>query len=195
MKAEVVALSLVWPSVQSWSASNWAAAPYVISPTTWSGNRGTNNAATRRGLQPLRAESSTLEHSHVMSTVERARTVAATCGSGTLCTSCKNQEGHSFGSHVDYVLDAKGWPVLLLNDQALHTGNIQVSLFFSSRHYCRFCSMRGSTLMPCRAAALRCARAPLVRSITGLRCSHKCRPRRGKANHPRPWLVSPSWAR
>jgi len=63
---------------------------------------------------------------YVMSTVERARTVASACSSGTLCTSCKNQEGAPFGSHVDYVLDAKGWPVLLLNEQSLHTGNVKV---------------------------------------------------------------------
>jgi len=68
------------------------------------------------------------ESSYVMSTVEKARTVAAACTSGTLCTSSKSQEGAPFGSHVDYVLDAQGWPALLLNDQAIHTGNIEVFL-------------------------------------------------------------------
>ncbi len=63
---------------------------------------------------------------YVMSTVERAKTVAATCISGTFCTACKNQAGAPFGSHVDYVLDPNGWPVFLLNDQAIHTANIHV---------------------------------------------------------------------
>jgi len=42
-------------------------------------------------------------------------------------------QGSPFGSYVDYILDAKGWPVMLLSDQSLHTINIrsspQVSLF------------------------------------------------------------------
>lgn len=66
--------------------------------------------------------------SYIMSTIERARTVAAACTSGTLCTSCKNQEGAPFGSHVDYILDAQGCPVLLLSEQALHTANIRVRI-------------------------------------------------------------------
>jgi putative heme iron utilization protein len=61
---------------------------------------------------------------YVMSPVERARTVAAACTSGTFCTACKNDDGAPFGSHVDYVLDAAGWPVLLLNDASLHTKNV-----------------------------------------------------------------------
>lgn len=42
-------------------------------------------------------------------------------------------EGFPFGSYVDYILDEKGWPVLLLNEKSMHTQNIQhspaVSLF------------------------------------------------------------------
>jgi putative heme iron utilization protein len=42
-------------------------------------------------------------------------------------------QGSPFGSYVDYILDEKGWPVLLLSDQSLHTVNIKsspnVSLF------------------------------------------------------------------
>ena len=42
-------------------------------------------------------------------------------------------EGFPFGSYVDYILDDNGWPVLLLNDQSIHTQNIKqnprVSLF------------------------------------------------------------------
>lgn len=62
--------------------------------------------------------------SYLMSTVERARTVASSCICGTLCTIDKDG-GVPFGSHVDYVLDAKGWPVLLVSDQSLHTLNLR----------------------------------------------------------------------
>ena len=62
--------------------------------------------------------------SYVLSTVERARTVAAACASGTLSTACQAQEGFPFGSHVDFILDEHGWPVLLLNEGALHTKNV-----------------------------------------------------------------------
>jgi hypothetical protein len=63
---------------------------------------------------------------YIMSSVERARTVAQAMSTATFCTACKNQDGAPFGSHVDYILDAKGWPVLLLSDQALHTKNVEV---------------------------------------------------------------------
>lgn len=62
---------------------------------------------------------------YIMSPVERARTVAQAMKSATFCTACKNQDGAPFGSHVDYILDEKGWPVLLLSDQALHTKNVE----------------------------------------------------------------------
>lgn len=58
------------------------------------------------------------------------------CNSGTLCTTISSQDevfNAPFGSHVDYILDETGWPVLLLNEQSLHTENIHhnplVSLF------------------------------------------------------------------
>lgn len=68
------------------------------------------------------------------STVEKARTVTYICSSGTLCTtSALDQEQCPFGSYVDYIIDDKGWPVLLLGEQSLHTQNIKqhdaVSLF------------------------------------------------------------------
>lgn len=78
---------------------------------------------------------------YILSTTERARTVAASCASGTLCTTDKDTS-MPFGSHVDYVLDANGWPVFLLSDQSVHTQNIndnpKVSLFaqmpYDKRH-------------------------------------------------------------
>jgi len=71
------------------------------------------------------AESSELKMAeYILSPVERARTVAAACTSGTFCTSCKNDDGAPFGSHVDYVLDENGWPVLLLNGASVHTQNV-----------------------------------------------------------------------
>lgn len=58
---------------------------------------------------------------------EKARTVTSVCSSGTLCTTSVHPgiEGAPFGSFVDYVLDDKGNPVLLMNDMSMHTINIQ----------------------------------------------------------------------
>jgi len=61
-----------------------------------------------------------------MTVTERARTVAKACISGTLGTACSNQEAAPFGSHVDFILDEKGWPVMLLNEYAMHTKNVEV---------------------------------------------------------------------
>ena len=72
------------------------------------------------------------------STVDKARTITHVCTSGTLCTTSRGMhapgtEGSPFGSYVDYILDDKGWPVLLLSEQSMHTANIKefskVSLF------------------------------------------------------------------
>jgi len=66
---------------------------------------------------------------------DKSRTIAHICTSGTLSTisSIDGVEGFPFGSYVDYILDERGWPVLLLNEQSLHTVNIKrnpnVSLF------------------------------------------------------------------
>eukprot|EP00697_Spironema_sp_BW2_P002813 gnl/Spiro4/13752_TR7340_c0_g1_i1.p1 gnl/Spiro4/13752_TR7340_c0_g1~~gnl/Spiro4/13752_TR7340_c0_g1_i1.p1 ORF type:complete len:352 (+),score=-36.95 gnl/Spiro4/13752_TR7340_c0_g1_i1:80-1135(+) len=66
---------------------------------------------------------------------DRARTIAHICGGGTLCTTSVIDEvkNYPYGSYVDYILDERGWPVLLLNSQSLHTQNIgehsAVSLF------------------------------------------------------------------
>mmetsp|Transcript_37943 Transcript_37943/g.49959 ORF Transcript_37943/g.49959 Transcript_37943/m.49959 type:complete len:351 (+) Transcript_37943:95-1147(+) len=70
-----------------------------------------------------------------LSKTEKARTVTHVCTSGTLCTVCQNEnaEGFPFGSHVDFVLNEKGWPVFLLSEQSMHTLNFltnpKVSLF------------------------------------------------------------------
>lgn len=63
------------------------------------------------------------------STVDKARTITHICTSGTLCTTSvmEGVEGSPFGSYVDYILDDKGWPVLLLSDQSMHTANIGVN--------------------------------------------------------------------
>ncbi|RYG69628.1 DUF2470 domain-containing protein [archaeon] len=67
--------------------------------------------------------------------MDKARTVTYICTSGTLCTSSvmEDVQGVPFGSYVDYVIDEKGWPILLLGEQSLHTQNIRknsaVSLF------------------------------------------------------------------
>jgi len=58
---------------------------------------------------------------------EKARTVTSVCASGTLCTMSSHDgiEGAPFGSHVDYVLDDEGNPVLLMNEMSMHTINIR----------------------------------------------------------------------
>eukprot|EP01082_Thalassiosira_pseudonana_P003116 g3389.t1 g3389 contig12:1981623-1982680(-) len=60
---------------------------------------------------------------------EKARTVISVCTSGTLCTASHMDDiqGAPFGSFVDYVLDDKGNPVLLMNEMSMHTVNIQKS--------------------------------------------------------------------
>jgi putative heme iron utilization protein len=58
---------------------------------------------------------------------EKARTVVTVCTSGTLCTISREPgiEGAPFGSFVDYVLDDKGNPILLMNEMSMHTINIR----------------------------------------------------------------------
>jgi putative heme iron utilization protein len=58
---------------------------------------------------------------------EKAKTVASVCTSGTLCTVSGHDgiEGAPFGSFVDYVLDDRGNPVLLMNEMSMHTINIE----------------------------------------------------------------------
>ncbi|MFT7623697.1 MAG: putative heme iron utilization protein [Myxococcota bacterium] len=54
---------------------------------------------------------------------ERARTLAAAIGTGTLCTLTKEPEGHPYGSFVTYGLD-NGEPVFLVSALAEHTHNL-----------------------------------------------------------------------
>ncbi len=67
--------------------------------------------------------------------MDKTRTITHICNSATLCTISEvpGIDGSPFGSYVDYILDENGWPVLLLNEQSLHTMNIKkdnrVSLF------------------------------------------------------------------
>ena len=69
------------------------------------------------------------------SITDKARTITHVCTSGTLCTTSvmDGAQGIPFGSYVDYILDERGAPVLLLSEQSLHTVNINenplVSLF------------------------------------------------------------------
>jgi putative heme iron utilization protein len=95
---------------------------------------GVSGAGSRReemSLAPDMSEEGCIRPS----ITDRARTVTYICTSGTLCTTStmKDVTGYPFGSYVDYILDEKGWPVMLLSDHSLHTQNIQknpaVSLF------------------------------------------------------------------
>lgn len=71
---------------------------------------------------------------------ERARTLVHVCRTGTLCTASSKHEGHPFGSHVDYILDAKGQPVFLLANNAAHSKNLRFSTRCSL-----FCQPQGSS--------------------------------------------------
>ncbi|TFJ87172.1 hypothetical protein NSK_001504 [Nannochloropsis salina CCMP1776] len=112
--------------------------PTQASPSTASQNSGGNAAKQQQtgrvepspsppagdgigGARPIR-----------LSLSERARTVTYVATAATLGTFSETAST-PFGSYVDYILDDKGWPVLLLSEQSLHTQNIrvnpQVSLF------------------------------------------------------------------
>lgn len=62
---------------------------------------------------------------HRLSAAERARTAVHVCGTATLCTRSARHDGVSFGSHVDFILDEEGQPVVLLAKNATHTLNLQ----------------------------------------------------------------------
>lgn len=68
-----------------------------------------------------------LEAEHRLTVGERARTVVHVCRTGTLCTSSVKHGGVPFGSHVDYVLDSVGRPVMLLAVDAAHSKNLTES--------------------------------------------------------------------
>ncbi|OSX69562.1 hypothetical protein BU14_1393s0002 [Porphyra umbilicalis] len=61
---------------------------------------------------------------HRLTVGERARTVVHVCRTGTLSTSSVKHGGVPFGSHVDYVLDGAGRPVMLLAVDAAHSKNL-----------------------------------------------------------------------
>lgn len=61
---------------------------------------------------------------HKLSVGVRARTVVHICNSATLCTASIRHAGIPFGSHVDFVQDAAGRPVLMLALNATHTKNL-----------------------------------------------------------------------
>mmetsp|Transcript_23986 Transcript_23986/g.42724 ORF Transcript_23986/g.42724 Transcript_23986/m.42724 type:complete len:339 (+) Transcript_23986:134-1150(+) len=87
--------------------------------------------ATMQNTEAAPASAEATPQTYTLSVTERARTVAQSCTSGTLCTLCQRDEEDGqnapFGTHVDYVLDSAGCPVMLLSDQSLHTGNVQKS--------------------------------------------------------------------
>ncbi|PXF49474.1 Glutamyl-tRNA reductase-binding protein, chloroplastic [Gracilariopsis chorda] len=61
---------------------------------------------------------------HRLTNAARARTLVHVCNTGTLCTASQKHDGAPFGSHVDYILDAQGLPVVLLANGAAHTRNL-----------------------------------------------------------------------
>ncbi|GJQ10528.1 hypothetical protein GpartN1_g2319.t1 [Galdieria partita] len=58
---------------------------------------------------------------------EQARTVVQVCKTGTLCTSSVEHDDTPFGSHVDYILDDFGRPIVLLAQNAAHMRNLRKS--------------------------------------------------------------------
>ena len=94
------------------------------------------SAAPAAPPQPGQGDGIGGAHPIRLSLSERARTVTYVATAATLGTFSPEQTeapGTPFGSYVDYILDDKGWPVLLLSEQSLHTQNIKanprVSLF------------------------------------------------------------------
>ena len=80
----------------------------------------TSPSTCRRSQQPAAVdETAAPERPLTLSTIDRARTVAAAAVStgGSLSTLCRSN-GEPFGSFVDYVLDAEGMPVTLLAEQS-----------------------------------------------------------------------------
>jgi hypothetical protein len=57
---------------------------------------------------------------------ERARTLAASIGTGALCTITKEPEGFPYGSFVTFAL-AEGNPVFLISELAEHTKNLRAN--------------------------------------------------------------------
>ncbi len=55
---------------------------------------------------------------------ERARTLAAQCKTGTLCTLAQDPAGHPYGSFVTVAFD-RGHPVFLISELAEHTKNLR----------------------------------------------------------------------
>lgn len=55
---------------------------------------------------------------------ERARTLATSLGTGTLCTIAREPAGYPYGSFVTFALDA-GAPVFLISELAEHTRNLR----------------------------------------------------------------------
>lgn len=86
------------------------------------------------------------------SVTDRARTITHVCTSGTLCTTSVMDEvqGSPFGSYVDYILDANGWPVMLLSEQSVHTQNI-----LQNPHVSLFCQLPRSQSAQAAAALSR----------------------------------------
>eukprot|EP00871_Galdieria_phlegrea_P004666 jgi/Galph1/51/GphlegSOOS_G4873.1 len=58
---------------------------------------------------------------------EQARTVVHVCKTGTLCTNSVKHNDTPFGSHVDYILDDLGRPIVLLAQNAAHMRNLRSS--------------------------------------------------------------------
>jgi hypothetical protein len=55
---------------------------------------------------------------------ERARTLVASIGTGTLCTIAREPDGYPYGSFVTFALDG-GHPVFLISELAEHTRNLR----------------------------------------------------------------------
>lgn len=64
------------------------------------------------------------DNDHRLSAAVRARTLVRICKSATLCTASIRHSGIPFGSHVDFVQDSSGRPVLMLALNANHTKNL-----------------------------------------------------------------------
>ncbi len=122
---------VVYMHTETWSYHVFSSPYRFGKPTINHNDVGKVRHGTRLfGHQELNhpADASVVNHNNFRPSVtDNARTVMNVCNSATLCTTTySNDEVNNapFGSHVDYILDEVGWPVLLLSDQSLHTQNI-----------------------------------------------------------------------
>lgn len=115
------------PSSTATAVNGETAGSAATATTTTTTNGASRNQEQEASTTPPLSSPLPATPDFRLNVYEKARTVTSVCTSGTLCTLAAREgmQGAPFGSFVDYVLDDKGNPVLLMNDMSMHTINIQ----------------------------------------------------------------------